>query len=494
MQILVLLVAVFSLFSVQAWGQEPALQPGAVVFSHDFEGENALQGWTGAREFGPGYNSKQALSVTVPTGEHPGGNSAQITIPVEKLRGYLLYFSAMVRAENVSQKPQSWNGIKFMAPVVAPSGNSWPQADIGTGSFAWKRVSFSLRVPQDATSLTLLLGLESVSGTAWFDDVRITVRKLPRVIHPRPLTGPLYTGHAQPRLRGTMVGHVDEESLRVLGKEWNANVLRWQLVNYKPQGDRFDRQAYDAWLDGELKKMDEALPFCRKYGLLVVVDLHSLPNGGEQNLFNDAECQKAFVENWQRIARRYKRVRGIWGYDLANEPIEGVIPENLADWEELAARTAHAIRAIDRVRTLIVEPAQGANPYGLSDFEPIDVPNVVYSVHMYLPHAFTHQGVHDNWSKSYTYPGEIQGQHWDKAQLEAALKPAIDFQKNYGVQIYIGEFSAIRWAPDGSACRYLKDVIDIFEAHGWDWTYHAFREWSGWSVEYGENKEDNTPS
>jgi len=42
--------------------------------------------------------------------------------------------------------------------------------------------------------------------------------------------------------------------------------------------------------------------------------------------------------------------------------------------------------------------------------------------------------------------------------------------------MYIGEFSAIRWAPDGSAYRYLKDLIDVFEAHGWDWSYHAFRE------------------
>ena len=36
---------------------------------------------------------------------------------------------------------------------------------------------------------------------------------------------------------------------------------------------------------------------------------------------------------------------------------------------------------------------------------------------------------------------------WGKAQLQAALQPAIDFQKAYGVPMYIGEFSAIRWCP-----------------------------------------------
>jgi len=58
------------------------------------------------------------------------------------------------------------------------------------------------------------------------------------------------------------------------------------------------------------------------------------------------------------------------------------------------------------------------------------------------------------------------------------------------VHMYIGEFSAIRWAPDNSAQRYLRDVIDIFEANDWDRTYHAFREWDGWSVEHGADRKD----
>ncbi len=47
---------------------------------------------------------------------------------------------------------------------------------------------------------------------------------------------------------------------------------------------------------------------------------------------------------------------------------------------------------------------------------------------------------------------------------------------------------------DNSAYRYLRDVIDIFETHGWDWTYHAYREWDGWSVEHGSDRKDRTLS
>jgi aryl-phospho-beta-D-glucosidase BglC (GH1 family) len=200
------------------------------------------------------------------------------------------------------------------------------------------------------------------------------------------------------------------------------------------------------------------------------------------------------VDLWQRLARKYKSSKVVWGYDLVNEPSEGAVGDDLLDWEELAEKTAKAVRAIDPKHAIIIEPAQGGNPYGLDGFKPLDVPGVVYSVHMYLPHAFTHQGVFDKGGPRHVYPGMIDGKMWDKAQLEAALKPAIDFQKNYGVQIYIGEFSAIRWAPDNSACRYLSDVIDIFEKYGWDWSYHAFREWTGWSVEHSNDEADEQPT
>ena len=102
--------------------------------------------------------------------------------------------------------------------------------------------------------------------------------------------------------------------------------------------------------------------------------------------------------------------------------------------------------------------------------------------------------MHDRFQKPVAYPGVIDGKQYDKAALEKALAPVVEFQRNYNVSIYIGEFSAIRWAPDHSAERYLRDVIEIFEANGWDWSYHAFREWSGWSVEHTEDKADLKPA
>lgn len=502
-QTLLLLVAC----AAPSWAlgqQAPPLPRGHVVFTADFEGPDALAGWAGPATLEAGYRGGRAMAVERRAGATGGSATVRLVLPVEKVRGHLLYFTAVVKAEDVSQKPRPWNGVKFMAPMVTENDRLWPAAELAAGSFDWQRAAFAARVPRDAKELSLVVGLEAVTGKAWFDDVRVTVGKPPIVVKPRRPAGPVYKGHDLPRLRGAMVHpNIDDQSLRVLGQEWNANVIRWQLIRRGRVPEPLDLAAYDQWLAGALAQLDAALPLCERYGLMVVVDLHSPPGGrivggggyagSDHGLFTDAACQRRFVELWQHIAKRYKDAKPIWAYDLANEPVEGVVPEGLADWQELAERAARAIRAIDPSRTIIVEPPQWGSPQGFREFQPLDVPNVVYSVHMYQPGAFTHQGVHGP-SKPCRYPGEIEGKMWDKAALEAALAPVVDFQKAHGVHIYVGEFSAIRWAPDNSAYRYLKDLIEIFEERGWDWTYHAFREWDGWSVEHGPDRADRSPS
>lgn len=469
-----------------------------MIFATDFEGTNAFAGWSGPAQLAPGFQGGQALCI---------GRAAlaQRTLPVERVRGCVLSFSALIKAENISAKPKAYNGVKFMAPIVTPSDKQWPAVTIDSGSFDWKRFCFTVRVPADATQMQLCLGLELVTGKVWFDDVRVVVRRPPLpTAPPRVADGPVYKGHDLPRLRGAMISaNIDEAGLRLFGVEWNANVIRWQLTRHARRGGTsFTLADYDAWLEGELAKLDATLPLCEKYGLLVVLDLHSPPGGqqtgsgyvgSEGGFFTDQAAQEKFVEVWRNMARRYKDSRAVWGYDLANEPIEDAAVES-ADWQELAERAARAVRAIDPKHAIIVEPAPGGAPEALNELRPLDVPGVVYSVHMYLPHAFTHQGVLDDGSKRRVYPGEIDGKRWDKTALEAALQPVVEFQQRYGVHIYIGEFSAIRWAPEGSAYRYLKDLIEIFESHGWDWSYHAFREWTGWSVEHGEDRANTQPS
>jgi hypothetical protein len=482
---------------------EPPLK-GQVVLAADFE--NAADGgtWIGSKSFGPGWQSARALTLESRPGAAASGATVRRALAVESLRGCTLRAAVMVKAEGVSSKPNSWNGIKCMLAIETPDRKLWPQAALDTGTYDWKRAVFTARIPADATAAFLVLGLEQVTGKVAFDDLKVTVVKPPLAIKPAPLAGPVSRGHTLPRLRGAMISpRIDEDGLRTLGRDWHANLVRWQLIRHGRPGQPSSLADYDAWLDGELQRLDAALPLCEKYGLYVAVDLHSPPGGkptvsgyigSDDRLFTDRAAQDKFVDVWRRIATRYQGAKPIWGFDLANEPVEEDAAEDCDDWHDLAERTARAIREIDPQRTLIVEAPPWGSPESLADFTPLTVPNVVYSAHMYVPGEFTHQGVHNQNQPPVMYPGKIQGKQWDKTALVAALQPVIDFQRTYNVPIYIGEFSAIRWAPGDSACHYLRDVIDICEEHGWDWSYHAFREWQGWSVEHGSDRTDTRPT
>jgi aryl-phospho-beta-D-glucosidase BglC (GH1 family) len=361
-------------------------------------------------------------------------------------------------------------------------------------------VSFVAEIPVDAAQAELMLGLEQTTGKAWFDEIKITVVGRRR---PVPVTKPsaaIYKGHAAPRLRGAMVSpRTTADDLRILAG-WKANHIRFQLTwggFPRSPADQGDLAAYDAWLESTLAHLDELLPLCRELGIKVLIDLHTPPGGrndaNECRMFHERRLQEAFLAVWDKIARRYRGEEAVWGYDLVNEPVEGEVGKELLDWRSLALRAAQQIRRLDPDHAIVVEPAPWGSPTSLDWFEPLPVDGIVYSVHMYQPHAFTHQGVYDA-PTGINYPGVIDGRHYDRAELRKALQPAIDYQRDYGVHIYIGEFSAIRWAPGDSAENYLRDCIELFEEQGWDWAYHAFREWDGWSVEHDSDPDNHRPA
>lgn len=162
--------------------------------------------------------------------------------------------------------------------------------------------------------------------------------------------------------------------------------------------------------------------------------------------------------------------------------------EGLLDWRDLLEVIVKRIRAIDPDRTLIVEGEPWGGPAPLADFDPLSDKKIVYSLHMYEPMEFTHQNVYTQVTPT-PYPGKMSdNKWWDKKALHLVLQPIIDWQRAYNVHVYVGEFSAIRWAPGESAHAWMRDAIELFEEYNWDWCYHAFREWDGWSVEHVGNR------
>jgi len=266
-----------------------------------------------------------------------------------------------------------------------------------------------------------------------------------------------------------------------------ANLVRWQIRDERPGiPDSLDGAAYDAWLAGELDEVAQALEACRRHGFALVIDLHAPIGGrragGDLALLYDVRLRDAFVRQWTTIATRFRGHPALWAYGLVNEP--GQLQPTTPDLDYLATqeRAARAIRAVDPTSTILVAAKMADGPEGFVDLRPIPVAGVAYEVHLYVPMAFTHQGVEGD-TVGVRYPGIIAGHQADRAALRRVLEPVRRFQTIHGVRIYVGEFSAVRWAPGAAA--YLTDCIALFEEFGWDWTYHAYREWPGWSLEPG---------
>ena len=282
--------------------------------------------------------------------------------------------------------------------------------------------------------------------------------------------------------------------------QMGANLARWQLTVVDPaQRDSMTLTQYQSWINTQLVQIDRQLPLFQKAGMQVVIDLHTPPGGFSglgaypvYRMFHTTWAESCFIDVWKVLTKRYKGNTTIFGFDILNEPCTGD-KSYTAKWRSIALRTAQAINAIDGTRRIIVE-----TPYGsaqrFSELNAINVPNVIYSFHMYQPVHFTHQGTSATLPLGVSFPGYIGRTYYDINYLRKWLQPVVDFQQANRARIYVGEFNAVCYAPGNGALNYLNALTQIFEEKGWNWTYHAFREWSGWSIEHeGTSPNDIRP-
>ena len=294
----------------------------------------------------------------------------------------------------------------------------------------------------------------------------------------------------RPQVRGVMLSQftVSEDDFGTL-KEWGATVARCQMypVGERWSGKTSDRAGFAKWLDwklGELK--DKLLPLARSYGIPLVLDMHVPPGGrggSGMKMLDNPLWASFFIDCWEKIARTLGKEGGIWAYDLVNEPTQFGNPKFI-DYLEIQRRAACAVRAIDATTPIIVScrnDVAWCAPSAFKWMEPIDLINVFYQFHMYEPFEYTHQKVLTQFKDVVAaYPDASRG--WDEAGLRRIVEPVRAFERRFGARIFVGEFSAIAYAK--GCAKWIADVTEMLNECRWDWCYHAFREWPGWSVEH----------
>ena len=450
----------------------------------------------GAKVVNQGPNGELCFEATVPVDSElaGAGKGLMISFPfnVRQLRGCYVVIEGMVQGENLSKPHHLYNGAKCQAVYTSQiTGQQFADGGGIYGTFPWRKSSSRFLVADDAAGGTINLGMQECSGTVRIADVKIKILAR-KPVRPAPVAE---LDHKVTQYRGFMSpisATVEEKDYQDM-RAWGANCIRWHL-----DGSPADLENYEAWLTNRLDQFEKALNLAQANGIKIVIDLHLLPGGretdGTMRLVLEKKYQDQLVALWERIAKRFKDHPALWAYDLINEPVQNVSsPEGVDNWMALQIKVAKAVRKIDTKTPIMIEVDGWDGPEGFQMLMPVDVPNVIYQVHMYWPGEFTHQGVHTNQGialgkdvrpTAITYPGRIRDRMIDKEMLRAYLQPVRDFQRAYNIRIFVGEFSAVRWAP--GAAQYLDDCISIFEEYGWDWAYHAFREWHGWSAEHDE--------
>lgn len=160
-----------------AKGGNAIIDPSQVILQDEFDKSDSLNGFDRANQ---SWNKMvdmpdggKALCVEV-IGKVP--NTILLRwLDVKKIVGKKLTCSIKVKGDDISKPSIYYLGGKIQLIVYAATGAKYYDANIGTGSFDWKEVSFTADIPFDAKSAAIALGMQGVTGKIYFRNLKISI-------------------------------------------------------------------------------------------------------------------------------------------------------------------------------------------------------------------------------------------------------------------------------------------------------------------------------
>ena len=268
---------------------------------------------------------------------------------------------------------------------------------------------------------------------------------------------------------------VDDAALRQL--------VSWRLPHVRLPLDLQVLATPDGW-----RMVDDAMARSLRHGLTVMLALRTADHAG---LFTVPGEWQTLADAWQQIAQRYKDAGAL--FDLLDKPApppdapEEVLVELGAPrlsaaatrrtpapgaaearaWGALATRLSEEIRETHPEAELVVQ-STGANPAAFAHLRPTRDTRTRYAFQLFAPEALTKRG-------EGSYPGEVEGERWDRDRLVREIEPALAFARTYEAQLYVGAFGITAKAPRAARLTWTRTVLSLCRTHGIGWAYWTYR-------------------
>ena len=130
--------------------------------------------------------------------------------------------------------------------------------------------------------------------------------------------------------------------------------------------------------------LDIAVDWAEKHGIYIIIDNHSLHDGG----ITGDNVDEILLPVWAQVARHYKDRSDYVLYEIMNEPY-GISDKR---WGEIQGMAIETIRRYDGKHTIIVGGTEYNSVGKLSYIPEYTDRNLIYTFHFYDPLIFTHQG------------------------------------------------------------------------------------------------------
>ncbi len=191
---------------------------------------------------------------------------------------------------------------------------------------------------------------------------------------------------------------------KILVGDWvNDDADEWAFIFMAKEGFNFARipmevqalysdENYTNWNNDALLEIDRIIALGQKYGIHILLDLHTLPGIRPSELpdsdsnFNSEQRLAIWKDIFEVLSLRYKDIPSTdLSYNLINEPYQ-------MDNEEYFAaigQVRDVIRKVDKTKLLFIDPNHWTDQT-LNDLADLGDPYLVASPHFYQPFLVTH--------------------------------------------------------------------------------------------------------